>query len=124
MELAPILDNIERLLRASGLSADFVSRESGHPDAIRNLRRRVRGELKGGITVQVVGDIASKLGVTANQLMEPREKVRVQRIPGLRGQLTAHLEWLDTERGRVIEQLEALEAAEIVARKGRKRKNR
>lgn len=122
MKLKVISDNIDRLLLAKGISADKASRQAGHPDAIRNIRRKLTGEIKGsGVSAQIVHSLARVFGVTATELMEPHEKVHVPPVPGLRGQLLFQLEFLDKERVRVMEQLRALEEAETTAARPRKR---
>jgi hypothetical protein len=125
MDLNILLANIERRLTIMKMSADKASKAAGHPDCIRNLKRRIKGEIKGdGISHQIVRDLARVLETTAEQLTEPREKVEVQPIPGLRGQLLSQLQYLERERERVIEQLEALDAAELTAQKPQRRKIR
>lgn len=125
MKLQVISDNIDRLLRLKSLSAHKVSVEAGHPDAIRNIRRKLSGGIKGqGVSVQVLHDLARVLGVPPNELTEPAVKVAIPPVPGLRGQLLSQLEFFDRERERVLEQLDALEQAEIAARKPQKRKVR
>jgi len=125
MELKVISDNIDRLLRLKRISADKASREAGHPDAIRNIRRKLSGDIKGqGVSVQVLHNLARALGVLPNELTEPAIKVAIPPVPGLRGQLLSQLSYLDRERERVIEQLDALGQAEITAQKRQKRKVR
>lgn len=66
-----LLRNIEALLKAKKVSADAVSRQAKRPDAIRNLRRRVRGETDGSWTLDTLTDIAEVFGVPAWELMRP-----------------------------------------------------
>lgn len=71
MELSVILTNIESLLEQQKRSADAVSREAGHPDAIRNLRRAIdRG--KGGISLRTLSDLARALKTSRYALLKPR----------------------------------------------------
>jgi transcriptional regulator with XRE-family HTH domain len=125
MDLKLILDNIDRLLRVKKLSQDKASRDSGHPDAIRNIRRKLKGEIKGkGLSVEIVKDLARVLGVSAAELMEPAERIEVPVVPGLRGALQAQLDYLDRERARVMDQLVALDEAETAGQKRQKRRIR
>jgi hypothetical protein len=71
MDLKILLDNIERCLRDQKVSAYYVSKRAKRPDAIRNLRRRVRGEFDGSITIDTLIDIAKELGVEPWELMRP-----------------------------------------------------
>ena len=64
MEWQPLLKLIDKALTAKGLSADKASRDAGHPDAIRNMKRKADGKLKGGITFDTVMDIARVLEIS------------------------------------------------------------
>jgi hypothetical protein len=115
MNLQAILQNIERLLRARGLNADVASRMAGRPDAIRNLRRKVKGEQKGGITLRTVSDLAEALGTTATDLMRTDHP---EPPPlGMR-------EYLLQQRALIDAQLADLDAVENPQPKRPKRKNR
>lgn len=125
MELKTISENIDRLLKLRGMSADEASRAAGHRDAIRNIRRKLKGEIKGeGVSAKIVSSLAKVFKVPVTELMEPHTRIEVPPVPGLRGQLLATLEFLDKERERVLSQLEALDAAEITEQKAPKRKIR
>lgn len=64
MDWRPLITLIDKALAAKKLSADRASREAGHPDAIRNMRRKAEGKLKGGITFDTVMDVAKILDLT------------------------------------------------------------
>lgn len=66
-----LLDNIERLLRAQKVSADAVSKRAKRPDAIRNLRRRVDGEITGSWNLDTLSDIAAALQTSPWELLRP-----------------------------------------------------
>jgi hypothetical protein len=63
MDWEPVLYLIDAALKAKGISSDAASRDSGHPDAIRNMRRKAEGKLKGGVTFDTVMDVALHLGI-------------------------------------------------------------
>ena len=63
MEWKPVLALIEKGLKTQGLSADKASKDAGHPDAIRNMYRKAKGELKGGITFETIMDVARTLQI-------------------------------------------------------------
>lgn len=66
-----LLDNVERLLKAKGVSADALSKAANSPDAIRNLRRRVAGEKQGSWKLDTLAAIAEALGTTPWELLRP-----------------------------------------------------
>jgi transcriptional regulator with XRE-family HTH domain len=113
MDLATIYDNIQRLLRAKKLSANKASLLAGKPDAIRNIQRKLSGEIKGhGVTVDVLAAIAKVLGTTVDELQTPRDRLNVRPVSGLKEMLLAKISWLDKEREQALMELEALEEAE------------
>lgn len=124
MNLAQILSNIDWRLKVLELTDNQASKLAGAPDAIRNLRRKVAGELDGGITMRTLQKLAVALRCTPQDLMQapPEENVRI--IPGVRGQLMSQLAYLDQERERVLRQLAVLDEAELPARKPRRKKIR
>lgn len=124
MELAAVLENIERLLKAKKRSADEVSRAAGVPDAIRNLRRHLRGQIKAEPTTRTISALAEELGVTVDYLLSRRPAVHVEPAPGVREALLRQIDWHEQERQRAIDQLAALDEAESGARKTPKRKIR
>jgi hypothetical protein len=124
MDLPLILSNIEWRLKVLKLSANRASDLAGTPDAIRNLRRRVAGKAGGSFTVDTLQKLAVALKCEPKDLMQATPQENVKPIPGLRGQLLSQLAYLDTERDRVLRQLDALETAELPAEKPRKRKIR
>lgn len=65
------MDNIERLLRERKASADAISKKAKRPDAIRNLRRRVDGEITGSWNLDTLSDIAAALGTSPWELLRP-----------------------------------------------------
>ena len=71
MDHETLLANVERLLKASGKSADAVSKAAKRPDAIRNLRRRVAGEFNGSWTLDTLADIAKALKTSPWELLQP-----------------------------------------------------
>jgi hypothetical protein len=116
MELAVILQNIERLLKARGISADEASRKAGHPDAIRNAKRKLKRGSKGSMRADTLAALARVLGVTQNDLARS-DRVRAPPIPGLREALLAQRAFID-------EQIAALDEAEAMAQKPPKRNKR
>ncbi|MEN6535681.1 MAG: hypothetical protein ABFD89_18600 [Bryobacteraceae bacterium] len=125
MDLAVILENIERQLRIKKMSSDKASRLAGKPDAIRNIKRKLKGEIQGdGITVKTLEALAGALGSTVDELTTPRERINISPVPGLRDSIIAKLEWLDRERDRALQELSALDQAENSAKKAAKRKIR
>lgn len=117
MNLAVILRNIELRLLVKRMSADQASRESGHPDAIRNLRRKVAGKLKGSFTVRTLEDIARVLGCDAEDLMRDENPLQMKPVKGLR-------EALIEQRDLIDRQIAELDQAEFTAQKVQKRKYR
>lgn len=75
MDHETLLENIERLLKATGQSADAVSKAAKRPDAIRNLRRRVAGEFNGSWTLDTLADIAKALKTTPWDLLRPSRSI-------------------------------------------------
>ena len=75
MDHETLLENIERLLKATGQSADAVSKGAKRPDAIRNLRRRVAGEFNGSWTLDTLADIAKALKTTPWDLLRPSRAI-------------------------------------------------
>jgi transcriptional regulator with XRE-family HTH domain len=112
MDLITVLANIERLLKAKKRSADAVSRAAGVNDAIRNLRRTVRGEIKAAPTARTIAAIAAELGVTVDYLMMPREKPDIQPAPGVREAILEKIKWLDQQREQALAELAALDEVE------------
>lgn len=119
-----ILENIDWRLKALELSDDAASKKAGAPDAIRNIRRKVSGELSGDITRRTLDKLAVALGCTSADLQRPRPEENIHPLPGLRGHLMAQLAFLNNERERVVRQLDALDHAEAEPKKGQKRKIR
>jgi hypothetical protein len=70
LDLAGILDRVERMLDAKGLKADAASRLAGKPDAIRNLRRAVRNGKRTGVTTATIAALAPVLGTTPGWLID------------------------------------------------------
>lgn len=66
-----LLDNIERLLKLRKVSAHAASEAAGVPDAIRNLRRSVRGETKTKWNIDTLEAIAAELGTSSWELLRP-----------------------------------------------------
>lgn len=64
MDWKPLLALIDDRLRAKDWSDDHASREAKHPDAIRNMRRKAEGKLKGGVTADVLFDVAIALDIS------------------------------------------------------------
>ena len=98
MDLAVILQNIEILLKTKGRKADPVSKAAGVPDAIRNLKRAVRGEIKSGPTLRTIAALAAELGVSVNDLTQPRRKPDVPPAPALRDMILKKLKWLEQQK--------------------------
>lgn len=117
MDLTAILANIEHRLRVMGISADEASRRAGRPDAIRNLRRKVRGDLTGGVNMGTMAALAKALDTTVPDLMRSDHPVSLTPVPGLR-------EYLLKQRALIDEQIAALDAAEFTAQRLKKKKVR
>lgn len=64
MDWKPLLALIDEGLKAKKLTDNSASNAAGHPDAIRNMRRKARGEQKGGVTFDTVFDIAKVLDIS------------------------------------------------------------
>lgn len=71
MDLAILLNNIDRLRRIAGLSDNALSKKAGKDDAIRNLRRYASGEIKGMWTLDTLEAVARALGTTSWELLKP-----------------------------------------------------
>lgn len=124
MDLRLILANIDWRLKVLGLTDNEASNRAGAPDAIRNLRRKVDGDMPGSVTMRTLEKLAVALQCRATDLMQALPDENVRPIPGLRGQLMSQLAWLDQERERVMRQLEALTVVEKPVENVRKRKIR
>ena len=70
MELEDILTRIESRLKALDLSAHAASLAAKRPDAIRNLKRAVTNNDRGGITTQTLTALAPVLKTTAAWLLD------------------------------------------------------
>lgn len=64
MDWKPLLALIDDGLARRNWSDDHASKEAGHPDAIRNMRRKAKGKLKGGVKFDTVFDIAKALDIS------------------------------------------------------------
>ena len=124
MDLATILQNIERLLKAKGRSAHAVSVAAGVPDAIRNLQRAVEGKIKAAPTARTISALAAELGVTVDELMTARKKPDVQAMPGVREAILEKIKWLDRQKEQALAELAALDEVEMSFRKAPRRKMR
>ncbi|TAL43803.1 MAG: hypothetical protein EPN91_05460 [Salinibacterium sp.] len=71
MDVASLLTNIDRLLKAKRLSDNGASNLAGRPDAIRNLRRYAKGQIKGCWTIDVLDDVARALDTSSWELLRP-----------------------------------------------------
>lgn len=124
MDLRLILENIDWRLKIMEMSDHEASKRAGAPDAIRNIRRKVAGDMPGDVTRKTLDKLARALDCSAADLMRPRPEENIRPIPGLRGQLMSQLAYLNTERERVMRQLAALDDTEALPEKPRKRKKR
>ena len=102
MDWKPLLALIDKALAAKKLSDHKASAAAGHPDAIRNMRRKAKGKLKGGVTFDTVFDVAEALGIPplaickvamghaadADDVEIIRQQVLRQVTEDLRGQIT------------------------------------
>ena len=70
MKLDDVLARIESRLKALDLSAHAASLAAKRPDAIRNLKRAVTNNDRGGITTQTLTALAPVLKTTAAWLLE------------------------------------------------------
>ena len=70
MNLDDVLARIESRLQILGLSAHAASLAAKRPDAIRNLKRAVTNNDRGGITTQTLTALAPVLKTTAAWLLE------------------------------------------------------
>lgn len=113
MDLAVVYANIERRLRLLKMSAHKASTLAEAPDAIRNMKRKLKGEIKGdGITAQTLDALARVLNTTAEELKAAPPKPDIRPVAGLRETLLKKIEWLDRERERAMQELAALDDAE------------
>lgn len=120
MSLSILLTNIEKLLEEQKRSADAVSREAGHPDAIRNLRRAIeRG--KGGISLQVLIDLARALKTSHTALLVPKGDTFTIQAPHPNDQQV--LEFLLEQQKLIERQIEEL-MTRPAQQKPRKPRNR
>jgi hypothetical protein len=117
MELSVILRNIERRLVSLGISADEAGRLAERPDAIRNIRRKVRNKAPGSLRADTLAALARALKTTPEDLMRPEITPPPPSAPGMR-------EYLLSQRALIDEQIAALDEAEFTARKRPKRKIR
>lgn len=124
MDLEIVLQNIELLLKAKGLKADRVSKEAGVPDAVRNLRRTVQGKIKSGFTLRTAAALATKLGVSVDDLINPRKRPHISLTPGIRDAILQKIEWLEQQKAQALDELAALDEAEFQLKKTPKRKIR
>lgn len=102
MKWEPLLALIDKALAARRLSADAASRESGHPDAIRNMRRKAEGKLKGGVTFDTVMDVARYLDISPEAVCraamgysattDDREAIRQEILREMRAELDHQIE--------------------------------
>jgi transcriptional regulator with XRE-family HTH domain len=125
MNLTVIMENIDRLLRVKKMSANKASDLAGKPDAIRNIQRKLKGEIKGkDVNVETLEALARVLGTTSADLRTKSSTVIVKPVQGLRESIQAKIEWLDKEREQALRELEALDRAEFEEMKPAKRKHR
>jgi hypothetical protein len=103
-----LLNNIERILKAKKVSADAISKKAKRPDAIRNLRRRVKGDYDGSWTLDTLTDVAAALEISPWELLRPA------------GAIPVGEEFRDFVRDVIAEELGALERPQRV----QKRKSR
>jgi hypothetical protein len=64
MDWKPLLALIDEALAAKKMTDNSASKAAGHNDAIRNMRRKARGEQKGGVTFDTVFDVAKALDIS------------------------------------------------------------
>lgn len=69
MDLPAILQRIEQRLNALNLTANVASQRAGKPDAIRNIRRAVRDNRRGGVTVTTLAALAPVLQTSPGWLL-------------------------------------------------------
>lgn len=124
MDLGIVLENIERLLRVKKISAHKASTLAGRPDAIRNIQRKLKGGISGdGVSHKILEDLARVLGTSPEELQRPAHRIIVRPVTGLREALLAKIAWLDNERERALQELEALNHAETGTKKATKSKS-
>lgn len=75
MDLKQILARIERRLVVVGMSANRASLLAGKPDAIRNIRRTVKNDSKGGFNAATIAALAGPLQTTPAFLLDGIEGV-------------------------------------------------
>jgi hypothetical protein len=125
MDLAIVLENIERLLKVRKLSAHKASELAGKPDAIRNIKRKIEGGIQGNsLAIETLEALARVLGTTSADLRAPAPRINVQSVTGVRETLLAKIAWLDKERDQALRELDAVEHAELREKKPLKRRNR
>lgn len=117
MDLATILTNIERHLKRIGIKSAEASRRAGRPDAIRNLKRKVKaGVTKGSLRADTLEALAAALQTTADDLKRPPPSSPAP-ISGLR-------EYLLEQRALIDRQIAALDQAEMAVQNRPRRKKR
>lgn len=123
MDAKVILRNIDACLLAQRRTEHKVSKDAGHPDAIRNLRRAVaRGKAR--VSLPMLQAIAKTLKTTPAELQRPdMEPPKLDLSPDQQDRL---LELLLAQREMLDGQIEALLAARhtVSAAKKRSEKNR
>jgi hypothetical protein len=117
MDLQAILTNIERRLAVLKISANEASRRAGHPDAIRNLQRKVLAGTRGSLRADTLAALAAALKTTSDELARPARPAATPPAAGMR-------EYLLAQRDLIDRQLAAMDEAEIAAKPVRKRKKR
>lgn len=121
MDLTALLSNIEALLRSKKMSASKASRLAGKPDAIRNIQRKVRDGVHGGVNTTTIDALAKVLGTTTQELIS---SARVP-APLTNGEdIQQELESLLAQRGRIDRRIEALEASLKNRKKSKRAKSR
>lgn len=116
MDPKVILQNIERRLVVLEISADEASRRAKRPDAIRNLRRKVENGDKGSMRADTLAALAAVLLTTPDELGSPGGSAPPPPASAR--------EYLLAQRDLIDRQLAAIDEAEFIAQRPRKRKNR
>lgn len=117
MDLTTIITNIDRRLKVLGISSDEASRRAGRPDAIRNLRRKIKAKTRGSLRADTLAALAAALETTVAELGRPDQPPPSAPISGLR-------QYLLEQRALIDRQLAELDAAEFTAPQATKKKNR
>ena len=117
MDLATLLTNIDRRLKVLGISSDEASRRASRPDAIRNLRRKVKSKARGSLRADTLAALATALETTVAELSRPDHPPPAAPIPGLR-------QYLLEQRALIDRQLAELDAAEFTDPQAAKKKKR